>query len=79
MKEDTTIKTITQTNRLSDLGAFLRGTGADETIARTTYIAAVWREAEFVAHRAGFQISRFLNEDYVRNHTFAECYRLTRR
>lgn len=73
------MKTITLTHRLSDLGAFLRGTDADEIIARTTYIPGGWHEAEFEAHRAGFQISRFLNKDYVRNHTFAEYYRLTRR
>ena len=73
------MKTITLTHRLFDLGAFLQGTDADEIIARTTYIPGGWHEAEFEAHRAGFQISWFLNEAYLRNHTFAECYRLTRR
>ena len=73
------MKTITLTHRIPDLCAFLRSTDADEIIARTTYIPGGWHDAEFEAHRAGFQISRFINEDYVRNHTFAECYRLTRR
>ena len=70
---------ITLTHRIPDLGAFLRSTDADEIIARTTYIPGGWHEAEFAANRAGFQISRFIHEDYLRNHTFAECYRLTRR
>ena len=73
------MKRITLTRRIPDLYAFLRDTDADEVITRTTYIPGDWHEAEFEAHRAGFQISRFINEDYVRNHTFAECYRLTRR
>ena len=73
------MKSITLTHRIPDLYAFLRGTDADEIIARTTYIPDGWHDAEFEAHRAGFQISRFINEDYVRNHTFAECYCLTRR
>ena len=73
------MKTITLTHRIPDLCAFLRGTDADEIIARTTYIPGGWHEAEFAANRAGFQISRFLNEEYLRNHTFAECYRLIRR
>ena len=73
------MKTITLTHRLSDLGAFLRGTDADEIIARTTYIPGGWHEAEFVANREGFKISRVIHEDYLRNHTFAECYRLIRR
>ena len=59
------MKTITLTHRLSDLGAFLRGTDADEIIARTTYIPGGWHEAEFVANRAGFKISRFIHEDYT--------------
>ena len=73
------MKTITLTHRIPDPGAFLRGRDADEIIARTTYIPGGWHDAEFEAHWAGFQISRFINEDYVRNHTFSECYRLTRR
>ena len=73
------MKTITLTHRIPDLCTFLRGTDADEIIARTTYIPGDWHEVEFASHRAGFQISRFLNEEYLRNHTFAECYRLTRR
>ena len=73
------MKTITLTRRINDLGTFLRNTDADEIIARTTYIPGGWHEVEFEAHRAGFQISRFINEDYVRNHTFSECYRLIRR
>jgi len=73
------MKTITLTRRINDLGTFLRKTDADEIIARTTYIPGGWHEAEFAANRAGFQISRFLNEEYLRNHTFAECYRLIRR
>ena len=73
------MKTITLTHRIPDLGIFLRGTDADEISARTTYIPGGWHEAEFTANRTGFQISRFLNEEYLRNHTFAECYRLIRR
>lgn len=73
------MKTITLTHRINDLDTFLRKTDADEIIARTTYIPGGWHEAEFAANHAGFQISRFLNEEYLRNHTFAECYRLIRR
>ena len=73
------MKSITLTHRIPDLHAFLQGTDADEIIARTTYIPGGWHDAEFAAHRADFQISRFINEDYVRNHTFSECYRLIRR
>ena len=57
------MKTITLTHRLSDLGTFLRSTDADEIIARTTYIPGGWHDAEFEAHRAGFQISSFINEE----------------
>ena len=71
-------KTLILTHPVSNLRAFLRNTDADEIIGRTTYFSGGWHEAEFEAHRAGFQISRFLNEEYLRNHTFAECYRLTR-
>ena len=73
------MKTITLAHRIPDLCAFLQGTDADEVIARTTYIPGGWHEAEFEAHRAGFQISHFLNDEYLRNRTFAECYHLTRR
>ena len=72
-------KTITLTRPVSDLRVFLRNTDADEIIARTTYFSGGWHDIEFDANRAGFNICHFVNEEYVRNHTFAECYRLTRR
>jgi len=72
-------KAITLTRPVADLRAFLRNTDADEIIARTTYFRGGWHDNEFDANRAGFNICRFINEEYVRNHTFAECYRLTRR
>ena len=72
-------KTITLTRPVSDLRTFLRNTEADEIIARTTYFSGGWHDTEFDANRAGFNICRFIKEEYVRNHTFAECYRLTRR
>ncbi len=71
-------KTITLTLHIFDLRTFLRNTDADEIIARTTYIPGGWHDIEFAANRAGFSICRFINEEYVRSHTFAECYRLTR-
>lgn len=72
-------KTITLTLPVSDLRTFLRNTDADEIIARTTYFSGGWHDIEFDANRAGFNFRCFINEEYVRNHTFAECYRLTRR
>ena len=69
--------TITLTHSVPDLRTFLRNTGADEIIGRTTYFSGGWHDIEFDANRAGFNILRFINEEYVRNHTFAECYRLT--
>ena len=72
-------KTIILKHPVSDLQTFLRNTDADEIIGRTTYFAGGWHDIEFDANRAGFNIRRFINEEYVRNHTFAECYRLTRR
>lgn len=72
-------KTITLTSPVTNLRALLRNTDADEIIARTTYIPGGWHDNEFDANRAGFSICRFINEEYVRNHTFAECYRLSRR
>ena len=71
-------KTVTLTHRIPDLYTFLRHTDADEVITRTTYIPGGWHDNEFDANCAGFSICRFINEDYMRNHTFAECYRLTR-
>ena len=72
-------KTIILKHPVSDLQTFLRNTDADEIIGRTTYFEGGWHDIEFDANRAGFNICRFINEEYVRNHTFAECYRLTRR
>ena len=72
-------KTITLTHPIPDLRTFLKNTDADEVITRTTYIPGGWHDNEFNANRAGFNICRFINEEYVRSHTFAECYRLTRR
>lgn len=72
-------KHIVIEHRIPDLLTFFRNTDADEIIVRTSYVDGGWHDNEFDAHYAGFQISRFINEDYVGNHTSAECYRLTRK
>ena len=71
-------KTLILTHPVSNLRAFLRNTDADEIIGRTTYFSVGWHYNEFDAQCAGFNLCRFINQEYVRNHTFAECYRLTR-
>jgi len=71
-------KTLILTHPVSNLRAFLRNTDADEIIGRTTYFSGGWHDNEFDAQCAGFNLCRFINPEYVRNHTFAACYRLTR-
>lgn len=70
---------ITETNTVRNLYKYLKETKADEIIIRTTRVSGGWHDNEFDANAAGFNISRFINPEYVAKHEFAECYRLVRR
>lgn len=74
------MKKITIENKtISNLSDFLKKTDADEITIRTSRVCGGWHDNEFAANRAGFNICRFINPEYVAAHTFAECYRITRK
>ena len=61
-----------------NLYEYLIRTKEDEIIIRTSYVKGCWDDNEFDAHKAGFNIVRFVNPEYEAKHEFAECYKLTR-
>lgn len=73
------MKTQTIKATIRNLYTFLKQTDLDEIIVRTTRVSGCWYDNEFDAHRAGFDIERFQNPEYLARHEFAECYRMTRR
>jgi hypothetical protein len=73
------MKKIIENSTIRNLYSYLKRTDADEIIVRTTRVEGGWHDNEFDANAAGFSICRFINPEYVENHTFAECYKLTRR
>lgn len=74
------MKKITIENKtISNLYAFLKKTDADEITIRTSRVCGGWHDNEFDANAAGFHIIRFINPEYQANHTFAECYKITRK
>lgn len=65
-----------ETKIISNLRTYLQNTKEYEIIIRTSYVKGGWHDNEFDAHRAGFNIYRFINKDLD---GFNECYRITRR
>ena len=79
-------KTITTTNRIQNLYGFLKLhtqednlVKGDEIVMLTTQVMGGWDDNKFDANQAGFSIQRFNNPAYEANHTFSECYRITKR
>ena len=70
---------IVETKTIKNLYGYLKATKADEIIVRTSYVEGGWHDNEFDANAAGFDISRFINPEYVARYEFADCYRLVRR
>lgn len=64
---------------IRNLYTYLRNTKEDEIIIRTSHVEGCWDDNEFDAHKAGFNIVRFINPEYKVKHEFSECYRITRK
>lgn len=64
---------------IENLYAYLIRTKEDEIIIRTSHVKGCWDDNEFDAHKAGFNIVKFINPEYKEKHEFSECYKLTRR
>lgn len=64
---------------IQNLYSFLKNTEYDTIIIRTSRVKGGWHDNEDNALFAGFNIWRFQNPEYIANHTFAECYKITRR
>lgn len=71
--------TIEGSTVINNLYKFLKETDADTIVIRTTLVKGGWYDNEADANAAGFNITRFINPEYIARHEFAECYRLTRR
>ena len=65
--------------KIGNLYAFLKKQDADQIIIRTTYCTGGQDDNEFDANRAGYNIYRFINPEYVARHEFSECYMLTKK
>lgn len=63
---------------IRNLYTYLRNTKEDEIIIRTSHVKGCWDDNEFDAHKAGFNIVKFINPEYEANHKYSECYKLTR-
>lgn len=63
---------------IGNLYSFLMGTKYDTIIIRTSRVKGGWHDNEFDANCAGFNICRFINPEYEANHTFSQCYKITR-
>lgn len=72
-------KTITETRHISSIYAYLLQTTADTVIVRTTRVSGGWYDVESSANSAGFNATRFINQDYVARREFSECYSFTRK
>lgn len=66
-------------NTIKNLYSYLLRTKEDEIIIRTSHVKGCWDDNEFDAHKAGFNIVKFINPEYEAKNEFAECYRIIRK